>query len=51
MRKILVAAGLSVLFLSALPASLAKTPPAKKDSASAIVIVFKDCRDCQFRCD
>jgi hypothetical protein len=42
MRKILVAAGLAALFLSALPASLAKTPPAKKDSASSIVIVFKD---------
>jgi hypothetical protein len=42
MRKIFVAAGLAVLSLSALPASFAKTPPAKKDSGNSIVIVFKD---------
>lgn len=42
MRKILVAAGLAALSLSALPASFAKTPPTKKDSGNSIVIVFKD---------
>jgi len=42
MRKILVVAGLAALSLSALPASFAKTPPAKKDSGNSIVIVFKD---------
>jgi hypothetical protein len=42
MHKILVAAGLAALSLSALPASFAKTPPAKKDSGSSIVLVFKD---------
>ena len=42
MRKILVAAGLAALSLSALPASFAKTPPAKNDSGNSIVIVFKD---------
>jgi len=42
MRKIFVAAGLAILSLSALPASFAKTPPAKKDPSNSIVIVFKD---------
>jgi hypothetical protein len=38
-----VAAGLAAMFLSAaIPGSFAKTPPAKKESANSIVIVFKD---------
>ncbi len=40
-----VVAGLAAMFLSAaIPGSFAKTPPAKKDTGSSIVIVFKDGR-------
>jgi hypothetical protein len=42
MSKILVVAGLAALSLSALPASIAKTPPGKNDFGNSIVIVFKD---------
>jgi hypothetical protein len=42
MRSIVALASLAAFSLSVLPASFAKTPPANKDSASSIVIVFKD---------
>jgi hypothetical protein len=42
MRSIAALAGLAALSLSVVPASFAKTPTASKDSASSIVIVFKD---------
>ncbi|MGO9438070.1 MAG: hypothetical protein ACLPH3_01615 [Terracidiphilus sp.] len=42
MRTIVALASLAAFSLSVLPASFAKTPPAKKDSGNSIVIVFKD---------
>jgi hypothetical protein len=42
MRTIVSLAGLAALSLSSLSLSSAKTPPASKESASSIVIVFKD---------
>jgi hypothetical protein len=42
MRKIVIAAGLASLLLSALPSSFAKTPPGDKGAPGTIVIVFKD---------
>jgi hypothetical protein len=42
MRKIVVAAGLALIFLSALPSGFAKTAPAAKAVPGTIVLVFKD---------
>jgi hypothetical protein len=42
MRRFVVVAGMAAMLLSTLTGSLAKTPPAPKNTAGSIVIVFKD---------